>query len=49
MQVKHRKKILSISTRAIESKNGIYTELYVDYKISMKSYYSLCKIINYKN
>lgn len=32
MQFKHKKKILSRSTRNIESKNGIYTELYVDYK-----------------
>ena len=36
MQFKHRKKILNISTRDIETKNGIYTELYVDYKKSVQ-------------
>lgn len=43
MQFKHRKKILNLSTRDIETKNGIYTELYVEHKkkISSPGLYSI--------
>lgn len=47
MQFKHRKKIVNTSVRNIETKNGIYMELYVHYK-TIKLDYVLCERKEFK-